>query len=111
MGHASEVSSVGAVFPNNCRAAWTTAETGFQSAIALSTGGKLLVGTNVFAMNVSGEITTKLALLTTSGVRTSSPTRAITQEMAKANSSRSRKAASASPADEWIRQPTTSPVT
>jgi hypothetical protein len=99
------------VLPNSWRAAWTSADTGFQSAITLSTVGKLLVGTNVFAMNVNGKITMKLALLTTSGVRTISPTRAITQENAKANSSSSTKPASASPTEEWIRQPTTSPVT
>ena len=55
---------------------------GFHSATTLSTGGKLSIGTNVFAMNVSGKITMKLALLTTSGVRTMSPTSAITHEIA-----------------------------
>ena len=72
----------GATFPNSSRAACTSAEIGFQSAIALSTGGKLLVGTKVFAMNVSGKITMKLALLTTSGVRTTSPTTAMIHDIA-----------------------------
>ena len=68
--------------PNSRLAAWTTADTGFQSAITLSTDGKLFVGTKVLAMNVSGKITMKLALFTISGVRTSRPTSAMTQEMA-----------------------------
>lgn len=72
----------GATLPNSSRAAATIDEMGFQSAIALSTVGKLFVGTNVFAMNVSGKITMKLALFTTSRVRTSSPTTAITHDIA-----------------------------
>ena len=71
------------MLPNSSRAAAVTDETGFQLAKVFSSGGKLLVGTNVLAMNVSGKITMKLALLTISGVRTSQARRsAITQEMA-----------------------------
>ena len=70
------------MFPNSSRAAWVTAETGFHSANVRSTGGKLSSGTKVLATNVSGKITMKLALLTTSGVRTSSPTTAISQLIA-----------------------------
>src|SRR3954451_6538709 len=107
---ASEVCRNGTVLPNSSRTDWTRADTGFQSAMAFSTVGKLLVGTNVLATNVSGKITMKLALLTTSGVRTINPTVAITQLNAYANSSRRRNPRSASGTEEWIRQPTTRPV-
>jgi hypothetical protein len=59
-----------------------TVETGFHSAKTLSTGRKVSSGTKVLAMKVSGRMTMKLALLTTSGVRTSSPTIAISHEIA-----------------------------
>src|SRR3954451_10544614 len=108
---ASDVCRNGTVLPNSSRTDWTSAETGFQSAMVFSNGGKLLVGTNVLATNVSGKITMKLALLTTSGVRTISPTVAITQLNAYANSSSRRNPRAASGPEEWIRQPTTRPVT
>jgi hypothetical protein len=59
-----------------------TADTGFQFAKVFNGSGKLLVGTKVLAMNVSGKITMNAALFTISGVRTSRPTSAITHEMA-----------------------------
>ena len=64
------------------RAAWTTEDTGFHSANVCSTGGKVSSGTNVLATKVIGKITMKLAFCTTSGVRTISPTCAISQEIA-----------------------------
>lgn len=64
------------------RADSVTLETGFHSAKALSGPGSDASGTNVGAMNVSGKITMKLALLTTSGLGASSPTYAMTQEKA-----------------------------
>src|ERR1700712_3360019 len=85
-------------------------ETGFQSAIVRRIGGKWVVGTKVLAMNVSGKITMKLALLNTSGVRTSSPISAITHEIEKANRSSSAYPPRASSNDEWMRQPTNNPV-
>ena len=78
------------MLPNRLRAACAIADTGFQLAMVLSTAGKLLVGTNVLAMKVSGKMTMKLALLNTSGVRTSIPMIAISQDIANANSSSSR---------------------
>ena len=74
--------SFGLVLPNSSRAAWVTADTGFQLAKVRSGSGRVLDGTNVLAMNVTGKITMNAALLTISGVRTSSPTHAITQETA-----------------------------
>ena len=68
--------------PNRSRAAWVTDETGFQFAMNFSTEGRLFVGTNVFAMNVSGKITMNEALLTTSGLGTMSPTSAMIQDIA-----------------------------
>src|SRR3954453_21205909 len=100
----------GEVLPNNSRAAWTTAETGFHSANVRSTGGSPSSGTNVLATDVSGKITMQLALLTTSGVRTVSPTIPISHDMAEANTSSPAKPAGAAPTDVWIRQPTARPV-
>src|SRR6478735_8329886 len=98
------------MFPNSSRAAWVTAETGFQAAKACSTGGSVANGTNVFATNVSGKITMKAALLTTSGLGTSIPIHAMIQEIAYAKPSSSANPPTASatleliPADEEPRQ-------
>src|SRR3954451_24259231 len=94
------------VLPNNSRMACTIVDTGFHSANVCSTEGRLSSGTNAFERNVSGKITMKLALFTTSGVRTSNPTSAITHEIEKANRSRSRKPPAASSAEVLMRQPT-----
>src|SRR3546814_21169820 len=72
--HTSGASAVGSVLPNSSRDAWVTDETGFQSANVFSTVGRLSAGTNVLATNVSGKITMKLALFTTAGDGTISPT-------------------------------------
>src|SRR5688572_9953942 len=98
------------MLPNSSRAACVTADTGFHSAIVLSGPGRPSDGTKVLAMNVIGKITMNEALLTTSGAGAISPTYAITQLMAYANSSNSRKPPSASSTEVRTRQPTTSPV-
>ena len=61
------------------RAECASVETGFQPAKVRSTDGRFSLGTKVLAMKVSGKITMKDALPTTSGVRTLSPTHAMTQ--------------------------------
>jgi len=68
--------------PNSSRAAWVTAEIGFHSANTCNGAGNVLSGTNVLAMKVSGKITMKAALLTTSGLGTSIPIQAMIQETA-----------------------------
>lgn len=73
---------LGSGLPNSSRAACVTAETGFHSAKVRSGPGSVSSGTNVLATNVSGKITTNEALLTTSGLGTSSPIHANTHEIA-----------------------------
>ena len=68
--------------PNRLRQARVSDETGFQLAIHFRPAGKLLVGTKVLAMKVSGKITTNEALLTTSTLGTISPTKAMIHENA-----------------------------
>jgi hypothetical protein len=68
------------MFPNRTRTAWVNVDTGFHSAKVFSTPGKVLDGTKVLAMKVSGKSTMKVALFTTSGDGTSSPRHAITHE-------------------------------
>src|SRR3970282_423490 len=97
------------MFPNNSRPAWVTAETGFHSATALSTVGRLLDGTKGLAMNVSGKITMNDALLITSGLGTMRPTRAMIQDLAYADNSRKPNATRASIMPLWIRHPTIRP--
>ena len=70
------------MLPKSSRAAWVTEETGFHSANVLSGPGRVAIGTNVLATNVSGKITMKAALLTTSGLGASSPIMAMIQENA-----------------------------
>ncbi len=98
------------VLPNSCRAAWVAEDTGFQFAMVRSTDGKWLVGTNVFAMNVIGKMITNEALFTTSGLRTIRPISAMIHDIAYAKARISRKPPIASPTDERMRQPTSSPV-
>src|SRR5689334_5961484 len=78
----SAAGSCGLVLPKASRAAWVTADTGFQLAKVFSGSGSVLAGTNVLAMNVTGKMMMNAALLTISGARTSSPTQAITHEIA-----------------------------
>jgi len=66
--------------PKPSRTAWVSVDTGFHSAMGFKTPGRLSDGTNVLAMKVSGNNTTNVALLTTSGVGTRSPMQAITHE-------------------------------
>src|SRR5690606_15924527 len=77
MDQACEVGGMPPVLPNSSRVAATTAETGFHSAKTFSTVGRFSIGTKVLARKVSGNITMKLALLNTSGERTSRPTTAM----------------------------------
>src|SRR5690606_21562721 len=78
--HASDVAANGLVLPNNSRAAWVTADTGFHSAKIRSGVGRFSAGTKALEMNVSGMITMKEALLITSTLGTRRPTVAITHE-------------------------------
>ena len=70
------------MFPNALRAACATAETGFHSAKVRSARGRFWLGTNVFAMKVSGKMTMNDALFTTSTLRTFRPTYAMIHEIA-----------------------------
>ena len=92
------------------RAASVTAETGFHSASIRSGPGRFSAGTNVFATNVSGKITTNAVLFSTSGFGTSSPRYAITQDSAYANASSSRNPPRASSTEDRTRHPTASPA-
>lgn len=62
------------MLPNSSRAACVTADTGFHSAMVRSGPGRPSAGTKVLAMKVIGKMTTKDALLTTSGAGAISPT-------------------------------------
>ncbi|CAN5523856.1 hypothetical protein BH18ACT16_BH18ACT16_05500 [soil metagenome] len=62
--------------------ACATAEKGFHSANVRSTVGRFALSTKVLATKVNGKITMNDALFTTSGLGTSMPTYAITQENA-----------------------------
>ena len=97
-------------FPNRIRTAWVNVDTGFHSAMGLSIPGKLSDGTNVFAINVSGKSTMKVALLTTSGEGTSSPRHAITHENEYEKKSNKAYATTASRNDPRMRQPTAKPA-
>jgi len=55
---------------------------GFNSANVPNTAGRFSVGTKVLAMKVTGKITMKLALLITSTLGTSKPTKAMVHEKA-----------------------------
>ena len=98
------------MLPNRSRTDWVAVETGFQSAKTRSGVGKFCVGTKVLAMKVSGKITMNEALLTTSGVRTSSPTGAISHEIANANASSTSTPSRNSQGVVCGRQPTARPV-
>ena len=58
------------------------ADTGFHSAKTRSGVGRVSEGTKVLAMKVRGKMTMNEALLTTSGLGTSRPTRAMIHEKA-----------------------------
>lgn len=68
--------------PKLSRTAWVSVEMGFHPAKARSADGSRSAGTKVLAMKVNGKMMMKDALPTTSGVRTFSPTHAITQLIA-----------------------------
>jgi len=70
------------VFPKSWRAAWVTADTGFQLAMARSGPGNPLVGTKVLATKVNGKMTMNDACCTTSGLGTSRPTQAMIHDTA-----------------------------
>src|SRR6266516_24374 len=76
-GHESGLGTAGLTLPNSWRAACVAADTGFHSAITVSGPGSWRSLTKVLAMNVSGNTAMKLALLNTSGLRTSRPIDAI----------------------------------
>src|SRR5690606_30688698 len=108
--HASDVAANGLVLPNNSRAAWVTADTGFHSAKIRSGVGRFSAGTKALEMNVSGMITMKEALLITSTLGTRRPTVAITHEKPEENNSRRAKPARASHHEVRILRPTSRPV-
>jgi hypothetical protein len=70
------------MLPNRMRPDSLNVVTGFHAAIVSSGPGNEASGTNVLAMNVTGNSTMNAALLTTSTLGTIRPTNAITHENA-----------------------------
>src|SRR5919106_871724 len=98
------------VLPNASRTPRATADTGFHSAKVRRTSGRSSTLTNVSATNVIGKMNMNDALLTTSTLDTLSPTYAMIQETAYANTSNRRNPPIASITFVLIRQPTTRPA-
>src|SRR5450631_4185003 len=70
------------VFPKSWRAAWVTADTGFQLAIARSGPGNPLVGTKGWATKLNGKMKMNEACCNTSGVGRRRPTQAMIHDRA-----------------------------
>ena len=97
-------------FPNLTRTACVNVDIGFHSAMVRNTPGRLLDGTKVLAINVNGNSTMKVALLTTSGEGTISPRHAMTHENEYEKKSNKAYATTASRNEPRMRQPTANPA-
>ena len=95
--------------PNSCRAAATTALTGFHSAITFSHAGIPAIGTNTFDTNPSRNAGSIDRVSADCGLLAISPISAPIQLIAKANSRSRANPATAGPRPACARQPTASP--
>jgi hypothetical protein len=95
------------VVPNSCRAAATTALSGFHSATTRSQVGMFWVGTNTLEMNPSRNAGSMDSVSADCGLWAIMPSQMPTQAMAKPNSCSSRKPRTARPSPASARQPTT----